>query len=553
LLKSLIVRRIKNFPWYIIFALLLVVVACCLGLFIDLTGDAGKYGAIARHVFESGDLINLKVHGAPYDQKPPLLFWLAALGFKIGGLQNWSYKLFPVLYSIAGLWFTYKLGENLYDKKTGRLATVLLATSWAYFMFTMDVHTDLVLQANVTLAMWQLSAYLKRKKTLNFILTFVAIGLAMLTKGPIGGAIPAFALATHLCMKKDFKQLLHPKWILGVIIALSVTFPAFIGLYNQFGTEGIKFFFITNNLGRITGSYVGNNTDYFFYFHSILYLLLPWTLLFLFAFYHEFKSLFKSNQENREYLTIGGIWVFFLILSIARGKAPHYVFVLVPMMLVITAKWIGRFMDGKHKTLRRLIRSQVFICLFLLLFFLLLGIWIFPYHQSVWWLLLLFSIGFSVYVLTGRKVSAQTRLLFPSIIMMSTLMLFLNAHVLPAAFKYQAAPRASCLYNKETAGDDPFYNYLYPYFEVFFYSKSEVKQLYSIKNFKLEPGKTAWIFTTQTGKDTICADYSEKIEKIYPYLNQGMSRMRPVFLNPATRQQALDSLFLIKLQTAEHK
>ncbi len=66
----------------IIFTAALLITAYFLGLFVDLTGDAGKYGAIARHIIESGDWINLKIHGESYDQKPPLLFWLAALGFK---------------------------------------------------------------------------------------------------------------------------------------------------------------------------------------------------------------------------------------------------------------------------------------------------------------------------------------------------------------------------------------------------------------------------------------------------------------------------------------
>ena len=49
-------------------------------MFVDLTGDASKYGAIARHMVDSGDVINLNIHGQPSEQNPPLVFWLAALG-----------------------------------------------------------------------------------------------------------------------------------------------------------------------------------------------------------------------------------------------------------------------------------------------------------------------------------------------------------------------------------------------------------------------------------------------------------------------------------------
>jgi hypothetical protein len=38
----------------------------------------------------------------------------------------------------------------------------------------------------------------------------------------------------------------------------------------------LLFYFWTNNAGRITGSYIGNNSiDPFFYFHTLLYIFLP--------------------------------------------------------------------------------------------------------------------------------------------------------------------------------------------------------------------------------------------------------------------------------------
>ena len=65
------------------------------GLSIDVTRDAGKYATVAKEVYQNGNLVNLTVHNEPYDQKPPLLFWLGALGFTIGGISNFWFK-FPV-------------------------------------------------------------------------------------------------------------------------------------------------------------------------------------------------------------------------------------------------------------------------------------------------------------------------------------------------------------------------------------------------------------------------------------------------------------------------
>ena len=530
-----------------VYAGLLILAAYFFGLFVDLTGDASKYAAIARHIVDSGDLINLKIHGEAYEQKPPLLFWLSALGLKIGGIHNWSFKIFPVLYSVAGLWFTFKLGETLYNKRTGQLAVLMLGTSWIYFLFISDIHTDLILQANTTLAIWQLAAYLKTQKPKHFFWAFVGVGLGMLSKGPVGAAVPALALVTHLVLTKDFKQLFHPKWALGIVIALLICLPAFLGLYNQFGAEGLKFFFITNNIGRITGSYNGSNTDYFYYLHTLSYLLLPWTFLLIFSFGYEIQSYFKKSGK-REYLTVGAIWGFLLIASIAKGKAPHYIFTLVPLIMIITAHWVNAKMEEPgQKKVQLLTRFQVLIPVLIFVFILFIITYLFPAKNLLAWLIPIISIVFSMVLLIKEKL-LMYRLFLPSSIMMSTLIIGMNAYVMPAIAGYQASIRASNIYNRNSSENDRMYNYLFAYYEVFFYSRSGATQLYSVKDFSPDSKNMSWIFTNEIGKDTICNLYQGLVDEIDTLPHYGMSTIRPRFINPKTREASLEPMYLVRIK-----
>ena len=105
------------------------------GLFIDVTRDAGKYATVAKEIYQNGNFINLTVHNEPYDQKPPLLFWLGALGFSIGGISNFWFK-FPVfLIVLLGIYWAFKLGNSLYNRKVGILTSVLLFFSFIYCSF----------------------------------------------------------------------------------------------------------------------------------------------------------------------------------------------------------------------------------------------------------------------------------------------------------------------------------------------------------------------------------------------------------------------------------
>ena len=340
------------------------------GLSIDVTRDAGKYATVSKEIFQNGNYINLTVHGEAYDQKPPMLFWMGAAGFAVGGISNFWFKLPILLLIFLGFYWAFRLGETLYNKRVGYLTAIMLGFSFIYFMYSSDIHTDTPLQAFVTLALWQLAEFVKTRKTKNIIFGFVGIGLAMLCKGPIGAAIPAFAVVGHILLKKDFKFLFDYRWFLGIALAFIVASPAMIGLMNQFGWRGIWFFFWENNVGRITGSYLKSINDPFYYFHNILYLFLPWSLLFFTSVFLEFKMLVKNRFRSNEYFTFTGIWIFFIILSSASFQLPSYIFSIVPLIAVLTAKWVDISLDKKTKLFRIFFTIQnIVVALFLILVF----------------------------------------------------------------------------------------------------------------------------------------------------------------------------------------
>ena len=532
-----------------LFAVLLALVAYYFGLFVDLTGDAGKYAAIARHIVESGDFIHLKIHGAPYEQKPPLIFWLAAVGFKLGGFTNFGYKLFLLLYGFLGVFFTYKLGKSLYNKFTGQLAASFLFFSEFCFLYSMDIHTDLLLQTNVALALWQLWEYLKYHKIKNFIWAFIGIGLAMMSKGPIGGAVPAFALGTYLILQKKWRELFHPKWIAGILIALIVASPAFIGLIDQFGLQGIKFFFWTNNIGRISGSYVGNNTDYLFYIHTMLYMYTPWALLLFAALVMEFKVLRKKDKPAATWFVHGAIWIYFVIISCARGKAPNYIFILVPLFSVLTARWTAFTLDHPaQKGLKTLQVLQNITLALGWLFTLTVMIYLFPSSNRGYWLILVLTIAATIYVFTQKK-QATAKLILPSILMMSLLQFYMNSYAFPYMFSYQASSQAARIYNAKAGKNAKIYNYLYGQYELFFYAKDDAIEISNSQQLKQALEKSgSWIFTTQAGMDTINLIHPPNIEVTYRLKHRGMNRIGGKFIFPPTRQQSLQKMYLIKTQ-----
>ncbi len=516
------------------------------GLPIDVTRDAGKYATISKEIFQNRNYINLTIHGDAYDQKTPMLFWLGALGFAIGGISNFWVKLPVLLLVFAGFFWAYRLGKSLYNQRVGILTAVFLAFSTMYMLYSMDIHADTPLQAFITLALWQLFEFIKTGKTKHWFWGFTAVGLAMLSKGPIGAAIPAFAVIGHILIKKDFRRLADWRWYAGVVLAFLVASPALIGLMNQFGWEGIRFFFWENNVGRITGTYIQAKNDPAFYIHNLLYLFLPWTFLFFISVYKEFNMLIKNRFQSVEFFTFTGIWIFFLIISASSNQAPNYIFSIFPLIAVLTAKWADIALEKQPKLALIFVGTQHFVVGLTWLMIVILVFYLFPKPEFYFWLVAFAAVILTFFVFKKMK-EPVFRLILPSLLAFSVLMFLLNTHVFPFIFSHQAPPKAARYYTTHAAAGEKLYNYKYPQYELFFYSEPQAIQLKNEEQFKaVSLEKVSWIFTNPEGlKDfeKLQIQPDTIFEYRHLYLNRGGK-----FINPKTRDEVLQPMYLIKIK-----
>ena len=528
--------------WVLLFAM--VAAAWTAGLFIDLTGDAGLYAAISRQMVESGDWLNLYINGRPYDQKPHLLFWLAGSGISLFGNNNFAFKFFPFLAGLSGVYFTYRFARLLYAETAGRLAALFTATSLIYFLYLHDIHTDTVLQALVILSIWQLTEYLKNRKNLNFFVSFLAIGLAMLTKGPFGAFVPFLYVFIFLLVNKDYSQFFHIKWVAGVLIALLVASPVLYKLYRNFGVEGLKFYFIDNNIGRITGRVAGSNSDPFYYLHNLLWALLPWTLPVLAGLYLEIKSWRKKVlRSSFQVALFVSIIITLAILSIARGKAPNYILMLIPLLIAIAS---GRLVTAAGE-LKNLVKAQTFVIVFM--FLLLLFLLFIDNFRNLWLAGLLLVV--SIFVITRvHKIGIQPekRMILWSLLVAAVFNLFLNVQVLPHLFSYQGARQALAIYEKQRIEQGKLKSLHLEEYELYYWAIAPVEDLTSWEVFnEFKNTENPWVYTNSIGLESV-KGLTTGIDTIYTIPQSGMNRVKLKFLLPSTRQQVLKDNYLIKIR-----
>ncbi len=422
--------------------LILLLIAYVSGLFIDVTRDAAKYAYIAKEMALTNHWLDIRILDEPYEQKPHFMFWLSAISFKFFGISNFAFKLPVFLFSLLGVYFTYRLGKTAYNKKTGITAAVIIMFSMMFVLYNMDLHTDTPLFTFSALALWQLYEYLKFKRNKNLLLSAVALGFALLTKGPFGVMLPVLSVFGFLIHKRHWKKAFNPRWGLLIVLSFLIASPALIHLYRNFGTEGISFFFFQNTYGRFTGEYMGHTPDPFFYVHNMAHLLLPWSLVFFGAIILGARKIIKKNETDVDRYLFRGIIIFFIIISISLSKLPNYLMCAFPAIALLSAHYWHEAVE-KNRLFRKLQTCLNYVLItasVVVIFHFLSG------SKLIFVILPIFVT--SLYIFLFRKTESEKKLYTLTLTSASIAALSLNLVAVPMLFSHQAQPKVAKIANQ---------------------------------------------------------------------------------------------------------
>ena len=552
-MKAIISSNNKEVWLYAILSIFILAVYIT-GLFPETTVDSAKYAAVSREVFQSGDFIHLKIHGDPYLQKPPLLFWLGAISFKILGVSIVAFKLPVLLFTFLGIYATYRLGLLVYDKKTGAIAALIYGASEALFLYNMDMHTDALLTANIIFGAWQLAEYLEKRKPLNFILGFVGIGLAMISKGLIGLAVPVVAIGGYLLVKKDFRTIFSIRWLAGLLILLLILYPTLKGLYDQFGFDGLKFYFWSNNVDRIRGEYSHYKHDYFFSLHTMAYLFLPWSLYAYTAVVKDARQWYAqrfSIGNKKVAYSYSVVLVLIPLVSISSQQAPHYLLPAIPFLSIITAKLIYdvSLKNLYPRTYKWMLVFRTLVVALTWPIAIITMTYFFPTANPLLWIPVLILLFLQIYSYIKLKNKLQ-KLIIPPLISILLLAFVSNTVYMPSAIRYHGPIQASYLYNRIAKNNATLYTYDYGQFETYFYPKKVSQIVHNKKELQdlLTNKSSFWLITTEKGRQEV-KDFNEKIiTRQYTFPYKKLTNISIKFLNPKTRQKELKNIYLLKIR-----
>jgi len=171
--------------------------------------DEGRNASIAWEMTERGDFVLPRLDGLPYADKPMLHFATAALSMRILGATEFAARLPSLAFTLATLVLIGVFADRRFGREERWVAVVATGATPLTLAFARTVIFDAALTFFVTVALVAFYEGTDRRTRppaqagLGWsVLAWAAIGLGILTKGPIALALPLMIAAPYAASRR---------------------------------------------------------------------------------------------------------------------------------------------------------------------------------------------------------------------------------------------------------------------------------------------------------------------------------------------------------------
>ena len=282
------------------------------------------------------------LNGIAYSHKPPLLFWLINLGWKVLGVNNWWPRLVPSLFALASVFITRKIAGRLWSEQITikNNTSLVLMGSGLWVLYSTALMFDMLIAFFTVLGILGLLMALQDSSRKGWLLFALAIGGGLLAKGPtiLLQLLPVASLATWWNINPS-KKLNANNWYLplflavlgGAAIALMWAIPA--GIHG--GGEYQHAIFWGQTADRMVDSFA-HKRPLWWYVPMMPFLLFPWLL-----WGNFWRGLLQKNQTTEMGLRFCIAWALpvFVVFSLMSGKQIHYILPIFPALALLIARY----------------------------------------------------------------------------------------------------------------------------------------------------------------------------------------------------------------------
>lgn len=343
----------------------IILTVCLVTFFLGLGGlalvgpDEPRYAEVAREMFASGDYISTRLCGCLWFEKPALLYWLAAVCYRLLGVSEFAARMPSALAALGTGWAIYFGTRSLISRKSALIAALVFATAGlaiAYgrvstpdMLLTLSMTVGLVAAYRATEADSHRAAEANRVAAMIlWILFAIAVGVAALAKGLVGVILCPLILIVYLALVRRRSWPLWPA-LLAMILAFAAVAGVWYGpVIARHDGEFFREFFIRHHFSRYTSDAFHHPQPFYFFFVVAVLGLVPWSL-FLIPAVLRIRHLRPRAHGSDRLLVFAWVWVLVVLFffSASGSKLPGYILPVVPALSLITGHEIAAYLTAE--------------------------------------------------------------------------------------------------------------------------------------------------------------------------------------------------------------
>lgn len=322
--------------------------------------DEPRYAQVAREMFLRGDLITPTLGGHTWFEKPPLLYWMMMVSFRLFGISEWAARVGPaisgLLTVLAVFWVGRRVCRSSTEHQLSGLApwsAIIAASTLGIIVFSRGVSFDIVVTMTTA---WALSFFLvseleeNEKRHRRFLFGFyVFIGLSLLAKGLVGLVIPFSVVALYQLVRRQFpaRSFLLTLWW-GLPLALAVASTWYVPVILKHGWPFIDEFFIQQHFARYLSNKYRHPQPFYFYLLILIPLSLPWTTFLIEGLVKTRRWRLRSTDSVDRLRVFALAWFLMPIafFSFSGSKLPGYILPVLPAGALIAGERLTKFLSG---------------------------------------------------------------------------------------------------------------------------------------------------------------------------------------------------------------
>jgi 4-amino-4-deoxy-L-arabinose transferase-like glycosyltransferase len=348
--------------WHLLFIAIAAFYFWGLGSFPLVGPDEPRYAEVAREMLIRRDFITPTLGGLPWFEKPPLLYWMMMLAYRVLGVSEYAARIGPAICGLVTAGFIYWMGSAASDSRHqqnvdgpsnfGQWSALAWLSSLGALGASRAASFDIVLTMTITaaLACFFVSEIRAENaggsRSLKWLLAgfYSFAGLSLLAKGLIGFVIIFGVVGLYFILRREWPRkafLLSLIWGVPASVALaSIWYGPMVARH---GWTFVDQFIIQHHFARFVSNRFHHPAPFYFYVPVIMGLAFPWTIMLGAGLISSRKWNWRGESalDRARIFSLAWVLVPLVFFSFSGSKLAAYILPALPGVAVLVGERIS--------------------------------------------------------------------------------------------------------------------------------------------------------------------------------------------------------------------